>query len=247
MAELLAAALPEVAQAMKGEAGGETQTDEKRDTDEKPQADKEEDYEQGKLCPSEASRQERSTNKLIQKPAKRPVQMYSMHHDIEFRQSNRSTDFIQGVGEEESDSRFINRGRMLHTLFSAIQTAEDIQPAIEQLIFEGVIREENREAVMQVTEKAFSLPEIQEWYSGKWQLFNECAIIYKENGTLQTRRPDRVMMKDGEVVVVDFKFGKENRKYNKQVQGYIRLLERMGYSNISGYLWYVDEEQIEKV
>jgi len=30
------------------------------------------------------------------------------------------------------------------------------------------------------------------------------------------------MMKDGQVVVVDFKFGKENPKYNKQVKGYMQ-------------------------
>ena len=72
----------------------------------------------------------------------------------------------------------------------------------------------------------FSSPEIQDWYSGKWTLFNECAIIYKEKGVLQTRRPDRVMMKDDQVVVVDFKFGKENPKYNKQVKGYMQLLTR---------------------
>ena len=51
--------------------------------------------------------------------------MESMRHEIEFRQSNRSADFIQGIEEEESDDRFIHRGRMLHTLFSAIETAED--------------------------------------------------------------------------------------------------------------------------
>lgn len=55
------------------------------------------------------------------------------------------------------------------------------------------------------------------------------------------------MMKDGQVVVVDFKFGKENKKYNKQVKGYMQLLSRMGYKNITGYLWYVEEEIIEKV
>lgn len=60
--------------------------------------------------------------------------MESMRHDIEFRQSNRSADFIQGIEEEDSDDRFINRGRMLHTLFSVIETAEDIDPAIERLI-----------------------------------------------------------------------------------------------------------------
>ena len=189
-----------------------------------------------------------STNKLTQKPDKLPVRMESMRHEIEFRQSNRSADFIQGIEEEESDDRFIHRGRMLHTLFSAIETAEDIDPAIERLIFEGVIASsEKAEEIREVARKAFSSPEIQDWYSGEWTLFNECAIIYKEKGVLQTRRPDRVMMKDGQVVVVDFKFGKENLQYNKQVKGYMQLLTKMGYKNITGYLWYVDEELIVKV
>lgn len=205
-------------------------------------------YEQGQLCPSEKERTKTSTNKLTQKPEKLPIRMESMRHDIEFRQSNRSADFIQGIEEEDSDDRFINRGRMLHTLFSVIETAEDIDPAIERLIFEGVIRNDEKEKVArEVATKAFSSPEIQDWYSGKWTLFNECAIIYKEKGVLQTRRPDRVMMKDNQVVVVDFKFGKENPKYNKQVKGYMQLLTKMGYKNITGYLWYVDEEKIEKV
>ena len=54
-------------------------------------------------------------------------------------------------------------------------------------------------------------------------------------------------MKDGQVVVVDFKFGKENLQYNKQVKGYMQLLTKMGYKNITGYLWYVDEGLIVKV
>ena len=205
-------------------------------------------YEQGELCPSEEEKAKTSTNKLTQKPDKLPVHMESMRHEIEFRQSNRSADFIQGIEEEESDDRFIHRGRMLHTLFSAIETAEDIDPAIERLIFEGVIASsEKAEEIREVARKAFSSPEIQDWYSGEWTLFNECAIIYKEKGVLQTRRPDRVMMKDGQVVVVDFKFGKENLQYNKQVKGYMQLLTKMGYKNITGYLWYVDEELIVKV
>ena len=205
-------------------------------------------YEQGELCPSEEEKAKTSTNKLTQKPEKLPVRMESMRHDIEFRQSNRSADFIQGIEEEESDDRFSNRGRMLHTLFSAIETAEDIDPAFERLIFEGVIgSNEKAEEIREVAHKAFSSPEIQDWYSGEWTLFNECAIIYKEKGALQTRRPDRVMMKDGQVVVVDFKFGKENLQYNKQVKGYMQLLTKMGYKNITGYLWYVDEGLIVKV
>ena len=240
MAELLSAALPRVAQA--GE--GSWNEDEKI-------------YESGTTCPSEeksphsaGNTESKVVNKLAQKPVKLPVHMESMRHDIEFRQSNRSADFIAGVDEAESSQRFINRGRLLHTLFSAIETEEDIDDAINRLVFEGVIgRTETEEEIRELTHRAFSQPQIKDWYSGTWQLFNECDIIWQENGELRNRRPDRVMMRNGTIVVVDFKFGKPSKKYNKQVQGYIELLVRMGYdaNAISGYLWYVEEEIIEKV
>ena len=240
MAELLSAALPRVAQA--GE--GSWNEDEKI-------------YESGTTCPSEeksphsaGNTESKVVNKLAQKPVKLPVHMESMRHDIEFRQSNRSADFIAGVDEAESSQRFINRGRLLHTLFSAIETEEDIDDAINRLVFEGVIgRTETEEEIRELTHRAFSQPQIKDWYSGTWQLFNECDIIWQENGELRNRRPDRVMMRNGTIVVVDFKFGKPSKRYNKQVQGYIELLVRMGYdaNAISGYLWYVEEEIIEKV
>ena len=237
MSELLANALPQVA-AKEG----------------KESWDEEEPYESGELCPSVKTDKHLSTthilNRLAQKPDKLPVHMESMRHDIEFRQSNRSADFIQGVDEEESDSRFINRGRLLHTLFSAIETEDDIDNAITQLVFEGIIGKPETEAeIRELTHRAFSLPQVQDWYSGSWQLFNECDIIWQENGELHTRRPDRVMMRGNEIVIVDFKFGKQNKKYNKQVKGYIQLLVRMGYpaENIKGYLWYVEEDLVENV
>ncbi|MDR0938904.1 MAG: UvrD-helicase domain-containing protein [Mediterranea sp.] len=238
MSELLAAALHGIdnVDRVDGQDPAETEPDEAAD------------YEVGLPCPSAAPQPQTSTtNKLVWRPARRPVRMCSSRRDVEFRQSNRSADFIQGIDEEESDSRFINRGRLLHTLFSTILTTDDIDPAIARLVAEGVMNPDQVEEVRQLTRKAFLTPEVSDWYSGRWQLFNECSIIYKENGALQTRRPDRVMMADGEVVVVDFKFGKENPKYNRQVSDYMRLLARMGYTNISGYIWYVDEERVEAI
>lgn len=213
-------------------------------------------YESGVLCPSDGNFNKTASspapviNKLAQSSVRLPIHMESMRHDIEFRQSNRSADFIAGIDEAESAQRFINRGRLLHTLFSAIETEADIDDAISRLVFEGIIgRTETEEDIRELTRRAFALPQVKDWYSGSWHLFNECDIIWKENGELRTRRPDRVMMRDGEIIVIDFKFGKPNKKYNKQVQGYMQLLIRMGYEaeKIKGYLWYVEEEQIEQV
>ena len=193
---------------------------------------------------------DKTANRLLQKPEKLAVQMVSAHPTVTFRQSNRSADFIAGLAEEETSHRMIDRGRLLHTLFASIKVLDDIDPAIDRLIAEGVIAEkETEEDIRHLAHKAFSLPEVQDWYSGKWRLFNECEIIWQENGKLKTRRPDRVMMHNGETLVVDFKFGKPNKKYNRQVQGYIDLLVRMGANpaSIKGYLWYVDEDLIETI
>lgn len=236
VAELLGNTLPLVAQAIEGSLW-----DEEFAT-----------FVSGSLYPSTITEQRRKTsvNKLTFTPCKQSVCMKSLKHEIEFRQSNRSADFIAGIDEEESAQRFINRGRLLHTLFSSIETEADIDDAVTRLVAEGIIgHKTSEEEIRSLTRRAFSLPEVRQWYSGEWRLFNECDIIWIENGKLLNRRPDRVMMKDNDIVVVDFKFGKPNKRYNRQVHDYMRLLARMGYdaSHISGYLWYVDMQQVEKV
>ena len=95
---------------------------------------------------------------------------------------------------------------------------------------------------------ALEHPKAKDWFSGEWQLYNERSIIFTDgNGEMQVRRPDRVMVKDGQVVVVDFKFGKKSDAYRTQVQEYMRLLEDMGYSHVEGYLWYVFSNETERV
>ena len=55
------------------------------------------------------------------------------------------------------------------------------------------------------------------------------------------------MMQGDEVVVVDFKFGKPDADYHRQVREYMQLLRDMGHQQVKGYLWYVYSNQIEEV
>ena len=191
------------------------------------------------------------TNRLAIRPAPLPVQMETLKPDIEFRQSNRSADFIAGMDADQSPRRYIDRGRLLHTLFATIATTDDIDSAIDRLVFEGIIADcEVEDDIRRLVHHAFALPQVQDWYSGRWRLFSECDILWMEGNELRTRRPDRVMTDtEGHVVVVDFKFGKPRRSYSRQVQNYIDLLVRMGHepAHIEGFLWYVDEDRVEIV
>ena len=175
----------------------------------------------------------------------------SLETEIDFKQSNRSADFIRGDEDEEENlrSQYIRQGQLLHTLFASIDTKEDLTAAIERLLFEGVIEStEKAQEIYEIAERALNLDEVKDWYSGEWTLYNECSIIYNdEQGKMQTRRPDRVMMKGNEVVVVDFKFGKKKPEYSTQVREYMSLLSEMGYTDIKGYIWYVYSGELENV
>lgn len=204
-------------------------------------------YQWGEVCPTEVkNKKQESSNKLNIQPESIAIQMECLNIPIEFKQSNRSADFIEG--EEDMSGKYIRQGQVMHSLFSMIQTPKDVPSAIARLRMEGIIESDAHERqILKLVNWALNHPKVKEWFSGEWSLYNECAILYQENGELQTRRPDRVMMKDGEVIVVDFKFGKPYPEYNKQVREYMNLLQEMGYTQVSGYLWYVFYNQLEEI
>lgn len=208
-------------------------------------------YEYGEICISGEKKKSDSTNRLVAIPDAVNVKIESLETEIDFKQSNRSADFIRGDEDEEENlrSQYIRQGQLLHTLFASIDTKEDLTAAIERLLFEGVIESaEKAQEIYEIAEKALNLDEVKDWYSGEWTLYNECSIIYNdEQGKMQTRRPDRVMMKGKDVVVVDFKFGKKKPEYSTQVREYMSLLSEMGYTDIKGYIWYVYSEELENV
>lgn len=205
-------------------------------------------YTMGELVRSQSKRVERVTNRLLQPSVKTEVPMTSYSQAIEFRQSNKSAEFIRSDEETEQQEEYIQRGKLLHRIFSAIHTLDDVDGVLRRLQFEGVI--DNNQSLKETKElvrRAVTDSNVAHWFSREWKLYNECSILqYTPEGVL-TRRPDRVMTQGDNVVVVDFKFGKRREEYRHQVEEYMRLLRQMGYTQVEGYLWYVYKNEIEKV
>ena len=49
-----------------------------------------------------------------------------------------------------------------------------------------------------------------------------------------------MLVEGGKVMVIDYKFGEHRRSYERQVLKYMNMWRKMGYSEVSGFLWYVD-------
>ncbi len=63
----------------------------------------------------------------------------------------------------------------------------------------------------------------------------------------QYKRVDRLIRKDGEWKVVDFKTGQRRKKDREQVQEYVDILNEMGYGHVTGYLIYLEPVLVEQV
>ena len=167
----------------------------------------------------------------------------------EFKQSNKSRDLIVGDEEEEQQKYYIKMGTVLHSLFSTIRTHDDIDGTLKQLELDGVLYDENisKEKVREMIRKRLESDKVNDWFSDRWEIFNECSIISMNKRKMEVHRPDRVMKDENETIVVDFKFGKPRQEYHDQVKGYMDLLSGMGHPNVKGYLWYVYPNKIVEV
>ena len=191
-----------------------------------------------------------TTNPFLQPSDPINVAVRTFACKVNFQQSNRSRNFVEGDDEDAQQRRqYIQTGSVLHEIFSTIRTAADIPDALQRLQFEGVLYDENitTERITEMLKKRLEHPCVRDWFSNRWTLFNECTILSVEDGQLHERRPDRVMTDGHEWIIVDFKFGAPHPEYHDQVREYMQLLASMGHQHISGYLWYVYSNRIEEV
>jgi ATP-dependent exoDNAse (exonuclease V) beta subunit len=196
------------------------------------------------VCPSDS--QEKEFNPLLPHSETVEVGFHATPVQLPFRQSNSSRTYINR-GDDSPMSEFIERGNLLHEVFAHIGKAEDAQQAIEDLFTQGIIDAEEREEIARIVDEALRQPEVSEWFSGRYELFNECTILTMEEGIVVQKRPDRVMRSADKTIVVDFKFGEPVGKHQRQVVAYMSLLRQMGFENVEGYLWYVTQQKIVRV
>lgn len=210
-------------------------------------------FEYGTLAPETHEKEHAAAdNPFLIKPDKHIVSIATYPQAATFKQSNKSIEFVKGEDVDPSDrTRYIKIGNVLHQLFSTIYTTADIPTRLNELEQQGIIYNDEITSAQLRTriEDAITNPQVQEWFSKRWQLYNECTILEynKDTNEVEEHRPDRVMTDGKEFVVVDFKFGKEREEYKKQVQQYMEILIRMGHKKVSGYLWYVVKNNVVEV
>lgn len=168
--------------------------------------------------------------------------LHSESGQVRFRQSQEGMMHASmGHNAEEVVDRK-ELGTICHDLLSRIKSQKDVEPVVQSAYEKGVFENEGQKAqARKYIDKIWQTPQLSDWFNGSWKLLREQAIIVDG----EERRPDRVMVRDKEAIVLDYKFGTEKTEYNKQVQQYMQAMKALGYTTVRGYLWYAENETNE--
>jgi len=139
----------------------------------------------------------------------------------------------------------IDYGTLMHQVFESIHTRADIEKALDKAYMEGKINRDEKDHLRREIEQKMNHEQTAGWFSGEWKVYTEKEMLLP-NG--QTYRPDRVMFRDDQTVVVDYKFGAhEDAQYKRQIRRYLKELKRMGYNHPQGYIWYMSQNKLLRV
>lgn len=143
------------------------------------------------------------------------------------------------------DDSLRKHGTLMHEILSGIRTRQDVPSAIDRYLQEGVIDETEAETLRIRLNSLLNRQEVTRWYDGTADVRNEMDILFGEG---LSKRPDRVMIWEDRVIVVDYKFGEHIMPiHRRQMDGYLNLIRQMGYQEVTGFLWYVELGKIEQI
>jgi ATP-dependent exoDNAse (exonuclease V) beta subunit len=79
--------------------------------------------------------------------------------------------------------------------------------------------------------------QLREWFSGEYESVSEHDIWWKGEAI----RPDKILMKGDEAILLDFKTGKPEKKHEAQIKEYQEAITALGIQLNASYLVYISE------
>jgi hypothetical protein len=130
-------------------------------------------------------------------------------------------------------------GNLVHTAFSRILKVGEEENVLLKMTGEGMIDRKQMEQLLVRIRVLLANPLILPFFLPDNRIRVEAEIL-RENGHVY--RPDRVILRENEAVVLDFKTGKPAKEQEKQIGLYGKLLNEMGYAKVSKYLVFIEPE-----
>jgi ATP-dependent exoDNAse (exonuclease V) beta subunit len=137
----------------------------------------------------------------------------------------------------ERDTPEITYGKMLHECLALLDVADNAEQTIERVVGGNMDSEQYKNRLLIDLKKVMNTPQSQSWFDSNNRIFREHELVSTSG---ETMRPDRVVVSQEKVVVIDYKTGMENKKHKEQVSRYKVELLKLYQLPVEGYLLYTE-------
>jgi ATP-dependent exoDNAse (exonuclease V) beta subunit len=147
--------------------------------------------------------------------------------DIVFRKVFQDETEIQ-----QEEQRF---GNDFHLLMSLCQSNSETDEVLGKLLKEGNIEQKNEQRLRECAQAFWNKMEEGNYLMNIEKSLNEQSVLAGEN---DVKKPDKVLVKSDEIIVIDFKTGKINQSHMEQIVAYSKLLEEIFKKPVKCLLYY---------
>ena len=139
--------------------------------------------------------------------------------------------------EKEAD-----KGRRVHEILSYIKTVNDVDDALKKALRLGLITNSEVREMRSTLNIVLKNVDMRPYFAQGLRVKNEEEILLSNGRIL---RPDRLIFKENEVTIIDYKTGLENNTHKKQILEYKTEIENMGYKVKECLFVYIKDESIK--
>lgn len=146
------------------------------------------------------------------------------------------------INKHKADETNAAHGNIIHQALSGILTDKDIGPAVQGLLRDGIIAEDEAKRYRKELQDIIKSSAFEIMFDSQYDVLNERNIVFDG----EIKRPDRVLLKDYTVLIFDYKTGVHKEEYEKQLVEYMNAYKDMGYE-ARGFIAYTMDKKLQEV
>ncbi|MFD1292990.1 UvrD-helicase domain-containing protein [Lutibacter holmesii] len=130
-------------------------------------------------------------------------------------------------------------GNLIHEILSKINTKSDIKEVVNQYLYKGIITSSAFDQIISIVSNVVEHEKLAQYFEQNNTVFTEREILTADKRIVI---PDRLVLNNEEVTIIDYKTGKPEKKHVHQVNEYASVLESLDYKIANKLLVYINNE-----
>ncbi|MBD98874.1 MAG: hypothetical protein CMO34_03445 [Verrucomicrobia bacterium] len=135
-------------------------------------------------------------------------------------------------------------GILVHEFLARLNNINEWQELLQRFDEEGIISTDDLKKLELLMKKLFRMEELHKFFDSKYRCKIEADIYDGEGNCL---RPDRLVIFEDKIALLDYKTGEKSEKHVDQMRTYQSLVRQIHNKEVNAYLLYTSTSELFKV